>query len=284
MMYNRRRFSRSWLAVVALGALSPGRADEPADEKARAAEFATLAQRDAESYTFHSDATSGEFRLHPEPILKWSNPVVGSIHGNVYVWTDHGRPVAVGSIYQWYSPFRHKTHEFQSLAPDGFVMERDGVTVWSPAGPGVELKPLLDASPPAGTPAQRLRQMRDLSTRFTARQTDRKKVDRDMRLLAQPVYRYEGTEGDVIDGALFVFALGTDPEALLLIEARRVDGAPQWYYGLARMNSIHMRASDRGREVWNVPTMSWAEVADRHATYTTYRFNPVDPAEKPEGR
>ena len=50
-----------------------------------------------------------------------------------------------------------------------------------------------------------------------------------MRLLAQPIYRYENTKGDLIDGGLFVFVLGTDPEAFLLIEARRPQsGAPEW--------------------------------------------------------
>jgi hypothetical protein len=268
--------------VLAAGTSGPIVAEEPADEKARAAEFLTVAKHDAGLYSFRSETPDAAFTFRPEPVLKWSNPVVGSIYGNVYVWTDRGRPVVVGSIYQWYSPFRHKTHEFQSLAPTAFVMEREGATVWTPAGPGVELKPLSDAPPPAGTPGQRLRQLRDLSTRFSARQTDRKNVDRDMRLLAQPVCRYERIEGDLIDGALFVFALGTDPEALLLIEARRVDGTPQWQYGLARMNSIHMRVNDRGREIWNVPTLSWAEVADLRGTYTTYRFNLVDATLKPE--
>ena len=50
------------------------------------------------------------------------------------------------------------------------------------------------------------------------------------------------------------------------------------------MNSIHMRVNDRGREVWNVPTLSWAEVSDLSETYTTYRFNPVDSTAKPEVR
>ena len=68
--------------------------------------------------------------------------------------------------------------------------------------------------------------MRDLAKEFTARQTDRKDIDRDLRLLAQPIYRYEKTEGDLIDGGLFAFVLGTDPEAFLMIEARRIDGTP----------------------------------------------------------
>ena len=80
---------------------------------------------------------------------------------------------------------------------------------------------------PADSAAARLRQMRALAQEFTGRQTNREGVDRDMRLLAQPIYRYENTKGDLIDGGLFVFVLGTDPEVFLLIEARRPpSGAP----------------------------------------------------------
>jgi hypothetical protein len=130
--------------------------------------------------------------------------------------------------------------------------------------------------------------MRDLAKEFTARQTDRTNIDRDMRLLAQPIYRYGKTEGDLVDGSMFVFVLGTDPDAFLLIEARRVDGIPQYQYALARMNSIQLRASYRGREVWNLPMLPWAEVYDHRGPYTNFKFDPVEPksdgAAKPEGR
>ena len=64
--------------------------------------------------------------------------------------------------------------------------------------------------------------MRALAQEFTGRQTNRAGVDSEMRLLAQPIYRYENTKGDLIDGGLFVFVQGTDPEMFLLIEARTV--------------------------------------------------------------
>ena len=102
-----------------------------------------------------------------------------------------------------------------------------------------------------------------------------------MRLLAQPIYRYEKPEGDLIDGALFVFVLGTDPEALLLIEAHQVDGTPRWQYGLARMSNVNLRVSDRGRPVWEVPTLPWPKFLDRSEPYTTFRIEPVEAAEKP---
>ena len=154
-------FVFSWLVLLALGTSGRGRADEPADENVRAAEFLTKAKQEAASYSFRSDIPGTVFTLHPEPILKWSNPVVGSIHGSVYIWTSHGRPEAIASIFKWYSPAHHQTNEFQSLSLGTFVMERDGQPVWTPSRAGVELQPLPESPAPAGTPAQRLRQMRE---------------------------------------------------------------------------------------------------------------------------
>ena len=100
--------------------------------------------------------------------------------------------------------------------------------------------------------------MRELAKDFTGREELYEETERDMRLLSQPLYRYDGSEAPLIDGGLFAFVQGTDPETLLLIEARRVDGKPRWEYGLARMNHVAMRVSHRGQPVWTVPLLPWA--------------------------
>jgi hypothetical protein len=150
-----------------------------------------------------------------------------------------------------------------------------------PSRPGVELKDLPGAPAPAATPAQRLRQLRALAGEFTLRQTDRKNVESDLRLLTQPLYRYENTEGDLIDGALFVFVQGTDPQAFLLIEDRQVDGAPRWQFAMARMIGVHLSARFRGREVWSVPTISWAQIFDPREPYANFSFPVVDAPRPP---
>ena len=246
-------------------------ADDPVDDKGRAAAFLELAKSEALAYAIE-DATGTRLTLRAEPVLAWSNPVVGSIYGDVFVWTSKGRPEVIGSFYKWYSPFTHRTNEFVSLATGPVVAARDGDRVWTPSRAGVELKPIPEAPTPADSPPQRLRQMRALAADFSARETDRQGVDRDLRLLSQPIYRYEKTEGDLVDGALFAFALGTDPEALLVLEDRVVDGVPRWHYALARMNSIAMRATFKGREVWNLPTLSFGVVDSRSESYTSFRF------------
>jgi hypothetical protein len=115
--------------------------------------------------------------------------------------------------------------------------------------------------------------MRALAQEITGGQTSSQGVDRDMRLLAQPIYRYENTKGDLIDGGLFAFVLGTDPDVFLLIEARRPPaGAPEWCFGATRMHRINLRLNHRGRAVWNVPQISYEQSWDRREPYTVFRF------------
>ena len=71
--------------------------DDPKDEKARAAEFLVVAKREAAAYTIRHPRSDRPLELKPEPILKWSNPVVGSIYGDVFIWTENGRPEAVAA-------------------------------------------------------------------------------------------------------------------------------------------------------------------------------------------
>jgi hypothetical protein len=256
------------------------RADDTGDEKARADEFLAFAVRESKLYEFRSRGGElGPITRRPEPILRWSNPVAGTIYGDVFLWTANGQPVVIGSFHKWYSPHKHRADEFLSLTSIPLRGERDGSVVWTPGPSTLAMKPIPDAPIPAENAPQRLRQMRDLAKAFSAREIDRRDVDRELRLLAQPVYRYEGTTGNLVDGALYVFVQGTDPEAFLLIECRTVDGKPRWEYGLARMNSIALRVSHKGREVWSAPLLPWAQVANPSAPYVTYTFNP-DP-EKP---
>jgi hypothetical protein len=69
--------------------------------------------------------------------------------------------------------------------------------------------------------------------------------------LAKPLYRYEKTPSNLLDGALFSLVSGTDPEVLLLIEARRTAGELQWQYALARLSIMELRVTYDGQTVWS---------------------------------
>ena len=188
-------------------------------KKHRAALSSEHGSKEVSSFSIRSAGPGGqEFHLVPKPILKWSNPVRGSVHGDVYVWTLKGRPEVVCSFLEWFQPIQSKEVELHSLSLGPLVADRPDNLSWTTNQAGVELKPIPDAPAPAATPSQRLRQIRELAKDFTAHQVTPTGVDYEMRLLLQPIYHYEGTEGDLIDGALFAIVHATDPEVFLQIE------------------------------------------------------------------
>jgi hypothetical protein len=273
-MTNQR--ARHALIVLAplLGFAGFIRAEPPQDEKALAEAFRAFAKREAAAYTIRLEGSDRPLALQSEPVLTWSNPVVGSIYGDVFIWTDNGRPEAVASIYRFYTPPVHRANEFHSLALGPLAANRNGFAVWTPTRAGLVLKPIPEAAAPADSASARLRQMRAMAQEFTGRQTTREGVDRDMRLLAQPIYRYENTKGDLIDGGLFVFVVGTDPEVFLLIEARRpARGVAEWRFAATRMNNVNLRLNHRGREVWNVPELPWPQVYDSGQVYAVFGYD-----------
>ena len=77
-------------------------------------------------------------------------------------------------------------------------------------------------------PTRRLVQTRSLAREFSGHTIDVNKERWELRLLSQPLFRYEKPEGDVIDGALFAFvtSAGTDPEVVLALEARKIEEVP----------------------------------------------------------
>jgi hypothetical protein len=249
------------------------------DENARAAIALEHGNKEVSVFTIRSAGPGGEeFRLVKKPVLKWSNPVRGSVHGDVYIWTLKGRPEVVGSFLEWFQPIQSKEVELHSLSLAPLVAERPDHLSWTTNQPGVELKPIPGAPVPAASPAQRLRQIRELAKEFSARQVTPDGVEYEMRLLLQPIYRYEGTEGDLIDGALFAIVHATDPEVFVQIEARTVGGVGQWQYSLARFNSNLIAVSHRRREIWTAPQIvPWTRVLDRRQPYATIMVGPNPP-------
>ena len=74
-------------------------------EAARASEAAAVARKVAEAYKVTKGEAGGDvLQLEAKSLLQWSNPVGGSFHGSVFVWTTKGRPEVVVSIYKKYLP------------------------------------------------------------------------------------------------------------------------------------------------------------------------------------
>jgi hypothetical protein len=254
------------------------RLDLMKDEKQLAKRALEISRREAGLWELElAGAPPKRLKLKTEPVLRWSNPDVGEIYGAVFIWTGDGRPEAVASIYKWYSPFKHYSTEWQSFAETGLSAARDGREEWTPTRAGVEFKPVPDAPPPAETAVGRLRQMREVAGGFTATKTDREGQQQKLRLLIQPVYRYESPSAKVLDGALFTFVEGTDPEVFLLLEARNEQAkALRWKYALTRMNSTRLEVSYKDKAVWDADVLPWSQVRDHKEPYTTFQYQAVE--------
>ena len=201
--------------------------------------------------------------LKPEPVLRWTNPLRQTDDGAVFLWLSEGRPEVAASFYRHRRDevFR-EDHEFQSLATSPLRATRGGVEVWSPPIAGINLIPIPGAPAPGSTPGERTRQLRALAHEFKAFFDDPKNQS-ELRLLSKPVYRYESRRADVVDGALFAFVQATDPEVLLLIEARSKGNAQVWQYGFARMSMVDLRAEHKDQIVWRAEWVDQVEAPNK---------------------
>ena len=107
---------------------------------------------------------------------------------------------------------------------------------------------------PAEMPAARLRQMKTLASQFSSTMLGWKadKTDREpLRLLPQPLYRYDSKRSDVLDGAVFAFVQGTDPESLFLIEAFKKGDGFKWQFAFVRRTSGELEGRHKDNVVWH---------------------------------
>jgi hypothetical protein len=191
----------------------------------------------------------------PKPLLRYSDPTRGGVNGAANVLLDagvwrlgtEGRPTALVTveIYQTPGPSHVLAFEFLSLSEAKFALRHKTEKIrWDPAGSALTLKELPDAPKPAATPTARLAQMRQLTRRFAAKERVNKESI-ECRLLTQPIDRYQSEAGKIVDGAIFVYANGTNPEIGLVFET---DGQ-HWLYGTLRLTSAESSVTLDGRQV-----------------------------------
>jgi hypothetical protein len=247
----------SGLVAVACLVLAPARAQDPAtaDREKRQRQERQF-QESLGWYQVSAGSNSGVMK--PRPVLRWLNPTRGQKgEPTLILWTDGGRPEALASVYPWGT---FLTYECVSLARGkGLTASEEGRTVWAPDAAGVTFREIPDAPAPAATAAGRLKQAKALAERFKVAlvSTDGVHASREeLRLLATPIYRYElevekAAHPDLIDGAVLAFVQGTDPEAVLLVEAVRRGGQIGWQYAFGRATGYDVEARLGSSVVWS---------------------------------
>jgi hypothetical protein len=189
-----------------------------------------------------------------DPCLRWSNPVSGEKDGVVAVFTfSGGRPVAIGQFFR--NGPGNWVNEFAIIAAGDATIMRSAGPFWKPSEYICKFADLPDSPVPASKPALRLAQMRKIAADFSVIDhfgwEESEIAQQSLRLLSQPVYRYS-EEGKILDGGLFVFAVGTDPECNLLLEAYEDDKGSRYRYALAPMTIYQLEARYRDAVVFAI--------------------------------
>ena len=197
-----------------------------------------------------------------DPIYRFDDPTRSTGDGTVWAWGRSGRPAALLTVASEKSPTEGERWlcEWTSLsAGSDLAVVGPNARAWEPSTPGAGPRPFPKAPAPAETAAARSRQLGELARRFRAseffRPPDGNQTNRyELRLLPRPALRYADPGAGLVDGGLFFFVFGTNPEIALLIEARRDGRAPAaWTYGLARIAGAELHAELDGAEVWDQP-------------------------------
>jgi hypothetical protein len=206
--------------------------------------------------------SSERIAMLDNPNYRFVDPARSFSDGTVWAWGRPGRPAALltlsiqkkEGVLRWLGELTSlSTPSISATGPDGWA--------WTPQTAGAAAQALPGSPRPAEDEAKRLRQMRDMARRFRAFEffdpIGQTRMERyELRLLPQPVHRYADPKSGLLDGAIFFFAYGTNPEIALLIEARREgkdESGPSWTCGLARIAGAELHVELDHGEVWQQP-------------------------------
>lgn len=191
--------------------------------------------------------------LMEQPILAYRDDTRKQEDSTMWIWGAKGRPTAMCAVeyYPQYPLEKRWLIEIASLSTYPIAAERNPELHWQARKPGLNLETLAGAPTPAEKATTRLAQMRQLRRRFAAHELEGTNGRVELEPLAAPLHRYQDPERGIIDGAIFAFANGTNPEVLWIIEAYETSGAPAgWRFGLAQMTGAAVFAKLDDKEIW----------------------------------
>lgn len=204
-------------------------------------------------------------RVKPVPLLRYNDPTITTTDGTLWLWEVRNRPVAALCLFMDSRDGFQWNYELVALSEDPFRVEGRALWNWQPKNPNRGWKS-LETPIPAETPAQRLSQMKTIAAMFEGEESVENRLNR-MRMLPRPLHRYAAPEAGVVDGAIFLLAIGTNPEVLVQVEALK-DKPQPWRVGFARMSAAELTVRYGEASVWTAaPILNWNP---RHEYFSHY--------------
>jgi hypothetical protein len=191
-----------------------------------------------------------KIEFSPEPLLRYSDTARDVADASVWALGRKGRPQAV-LVVEVYG-IRFVQYELTAVAEPPRLVRAESFE-WTPrAAPFTWLK-LSDGAPPHANENIRRRQIKQAAQKFSASEEWQGQTYQ-LRMMPQPILQYEDKEEGVIEGAVFVWAHGTNVEILMFLEARQGEnGAKHWAAGFARLSGASLDVDYNGQDFWNSP-------------------------------
>jgi hypothetical protein len=234
-----------WMALAVLG-----QADAPKAPQANSKKWTEFYTAEARKYTAQRGDDGTTFTLLDRPIFDWAS--LNDYNGALFAWTNKGRPVLVASIFSFPtagSNRRLAVHEFASFADAELVVTAPSGKQWQ-AKASPPLQALPNAARPPDKPNQIKLHARRLAKEFSA-SMNRKGERWELRLLPTPLLEYQEMGDGILGGALFAFVgYTTDPEILLLLEARETKGKSAWHFQAVRFSDKSLFLKYKDEPVW----------------------------------
>ncbi len=249
--------------------LSTVSADDPSLETPAKSWYEYYQQRASNDYELVWSDDMKPLTLKPQAIVNWTNPLEGGkINGSSFVWEHEGRPIVVGQFFSYLigGDRRSFCHVFSTLSDEQVIARRDGKEFWKP-----ELESesgwhvASDSATPAPTRPIRLIQMRNLARKFSAYTTEKSRGKRNLRLLSQPLYRYDESNKEA-DGGIFAYVIGNDPELLILIECGLTQNDSGWKFRFAQSTKSTTIATLDDKQIYHYDNTE-AKASSQSAVY-----------------
>jgi hypothetical protein len=279
---NRRCF----LAVLLTGAALVGPADGRAQVPDAPSEIRKAAEQLVDSLELESlqGETWVKAKRIDRPLLFYTDPTRGDDRGFLWAWGDKGRPLAVLEMFQRVDNRATWGGHVTNTSGGKLRAGRLGAPWWLENDSDIAFKDVPAAPPVAAEPALRQRQMKLLAQNFTAWEWYKTNVRVDLRRLDRPLHTYRDEEAGILEGGLFAFANGTNPEALLFVEARQKarGSKPVWQFGVGRSSAAKLNVEHEGKEVYSCPWGDRVTGRDKPFWMASLQFTP--PAAPPVGK
>jgi len=213
-----------------------------------------------------------QIKLREEPLLRFDDPTRAFADGTVWAWVESGRPLALVTVERYE---KHWGYELIALTAEPLSLKTPLGQTWQPADAPFTVKALPDAKVGATANARR-QQARQLARDFEMAEYLGPEQSRTvLRLIPRPIYEYSDDKAGLLHGAVFAFANGTNPEALLLVEAIKSEDAQNWRFGCMPLSTARVEAKVGDRVQWE----SARFIQDTRQSYYVFGILADNPAE-----